>query len=141
MQTGQRAADATLQHTPALYATHSSAEEQDAVSSQNGNFDRHALSHSESTSAPRRGGSQKSNDASSPSTLAATKSPSWSVQKPEQSTNSENDSFPWKPSILRIGPLMGLAALAFAFLQTFAAYAVLKASEPTASWKCTYLYI
>lgn len=35
----------------------------------------------------------------------------------------------WRPSIFRIGPLTGLLALLFAFLQIFASYAVLKASD------------
>lgn len=32
----------------------------------------------------------------------------------------------WRPSIWRVGPLAGLAALTFAFLQIFAAYGVLQ---------------
>lgn len=50
---------------------------------------------------------------------------------------AEAESTPWTPSFLRIGPLIGLAALLFAFLQIFASYAVLKASHGDAvtNWK------
>ena len=43
----------------------------------------------------------------------------------------------WRPYMLRLGPLAGLAALLFAFLETFAAYAVLKASDgdPVTNWE------
>lgn len=43
----------------------------------------------------------------------------------------------WIPSVLRAGPLVGLAALAFAVLQVFASYAVLRASDGDAvtDWK------
>ena len=43
----------------------------------------------------------------------------------------------WRPSILRIGSLTGLLALLFAFLQIFASYAVLKASDkkPITTWE------
>lgn len=43
----------------------------------------------------------------------------------------------WNPSLLRIAPLTGLAALLFAFLQIWASYAILKASdgELISSWK------
>lgn len=36
---------------------------------------------------------------------------------------------PWTPSLLQIGPLVGLCALALAFGQKFASLAVLKASD------------
>lgn len=39
----------------------------------------------------------------------------------------EHDS--WTPSFLRIGPLAGLLALLFSFLQIFASYAVLATSD------------
>ena len=43
----------------------------------------------------------------------------------------------WQPYLLRLGPLAGLTALVFAFLLTFLAYAVLKASDGAAvtNWK------
>ncbi len=43
----------------------------------------------------------------------------------------------WSPSILRIGPLIGLGALVLGLCQIVAAYAVLKASdgEPTVNWQ------
>jgi hypothetical protein len=43
----------------------------------------------------------------------------------------------WRPSVLRIGPLVGLAALAFAAAQIVASFAVLKASDgdAVAGWK------
>lgn len=43
----------------------------------------------------------------------------------------------WRPSIARVGPLAGLGALLFAFLQIFASYAILKVSDrdPITSWK------
>ena len=43
----------------------------------------------------------------------------------------------WRPSILRIGPLAGLAALLLSFAQIFAAYGVLKGSDGAlvTSWK------
>lgn len=45
--------------------------------------------------------------------------------------------YTWQPSIFHIGPLSGLLALLFAFLQIFASYAVLQASDgtPITSWK------
>lgn len=43
----------------------------------------------------------------------------------------------WRPSVFRVGPLAGLVALVFAFLQIFASYAVLQASNgaPIKSWR------
>ncbi len=43
----------------------------------------------------------------------------------------------WRPSALHIAPLIGLAALLLAFLQMFASYAVLQASDgaETRTWK------
>lgn len=54
--------------------------------------------------------------------------------KSEQLTSHQHA---WRPSIYRIGPLAGLTALTFAFLQIFASYAVLKASDgaPLSAWK------
>ena len=67
----------------------------------------------------------------------------------EVSSLSESDAAPpgksignsqslgWIPSILRLGPLVGLLALSFSALQVFASYAVLKGSDGDAveNWK------
>ena len=44
---------------------------------------------------------------------------------------------PWSPSLVQAGPVAGLAAILFAFVQTFACYAVLRASDgdAVAKWK------
>lgn len=42
---------------------------------------------------------------------------------------SEASTVSWRPSILRIGPLVGIAALLFAVAQVIAAYAVLVAAD------------
>jgi hypothetical protein len=54
----------------------------------------------------------------------------------QQSISSENSAPPsseihpqWRPSLLQVGPLVGFAALLFAFLQTLASYAILAASN------------
>jgi hypothetical protein len=51
--------------------------------------------------------------------------------------NGKPQSRPWRPSILRLGPLAGLIALLFSFLQIFASYAILAAShnDLVANWK------
>ena len=50
---------------------------------------------------------------------------------------SEPPPVDWKPSLLRIGPLVGLFAICFAVLQIIASYAVLKTShhDAVANWK------
>ena len=52
-----------------------------------------------------------------------------------QSTSTSTD-FPWQPSLLRVGALSGLAALALAFLLVFVEYGILKASDgqPLERW-------
>jgi hypothetical protein len=44
---------------------------------------------------------------------------------------------PWRPSVFRVGPLVGLAALLFAFLQIFASYTILATShgDPVKHWR------
>lgn len=82
-----------------------------------------------------------------PAVLSASSSPSSPRKEPSEKLGSQhvhvqslrpivqdnqtlNNSFSqplqvtWRPSLLRIGPLMGLAALLFAFLQILASYAV-----------------
>ena len=47
------------------------------------------------------------------------------------------ESKPWRPSLFRIGPLVGLTALLVSFLQMFASYGILKGSDGdlTTNWK------
>lgn len=62
-----------------------------------------------------------------------------SERRGEHSNAQHNErlSDVWRPSILRYGPLSGLAALSIALLQLLAAFAVLKASDGQAvnSWR------
>ena len=50
---------------------------------------------------------------------------------------SEPEMLPWRPSVLRVLPLMGLASLTFTGLQIIASYAVLAASngDEVQTWK------
>ena len=50
---------------------------------------------------------------------------------------SQTRKIPWRPSIFRAAPLTGIAALLLAFLQVFASYAVLRASngDRITNWK------
>ena len=50
---------------------------------------------------------------------------------------SESRMIPWRPSFLRVAPLMGIAALTFTVLQAVASYAVLAASNgaEVKNWK------
>ena len=57
-------------------------------------------------------------------------------QAPPQTIN-EWEASDWAPSLIRAGPLFGLAALLFAILQMIASYAILQAShhDAVANWK------
>ena len=56
---------------------------------------------------------------------------------PQSESSGALESTGWAPSLLRAGPLVGIAALAFGVLQVVASYAVLKASDGDAvpNWR------
>lgn len=78
------------------------------------------------SSAPETGAIPSNKDTKATVEAVATQHP---VSSESSSTHSRGIHPEWRPSLLQLGPLLGLAALVFAFLQILASYAVLAASN------------